>query len=449
MRVLLISANRVLTPYAVYPLGLDYVAGAIAADHQVQRLDMNCTSDRQGLQEAIQAFDPQVVGISLRNIDNTDVLQPEGFMGGYRELIHSVRGATGAPIVLGGSGFTIFPAEIMQCLDADYGVVGEGETFGLLLDALARGKGPCGIPGVVSRTSLSVEPSPWASAVARHFDPQASNIGFYLRNGGMLSLQTKRGCPFHCIYCSYPHIEGHELRREAPEQVARTAVMLEQAGAKYIFITDSAFNADIDHSLAVACAFRDAGVTVPWGGFFAPVRMPQDYFRIMADCGLKHVEFGTESMADPVLRAYRKPFTAEQVVHAHRSALSAGLHVAHYFLFGGPGETRQTLSTTFSNIDNLERTVLFLFCGMRIYPHTGLHDIAVKQGLITADQSIVEPVYYAPPAIRSAQIVATVEARAQARDNWVIGAGGDKVTKILNRMYRRGHSGPLWEFLIR
>jgi len=449
MRVLLISANRVQEPYAVYPLGLDYVAGAIAAKHQLRRLDMNFSAEREGLPEAIREFDPQIVGISLRNIDNTDVLHPEGFMIGYRELVGSVRGATQAPVVLGGSGFTIFPAESMQALDADYGVVGEGETFALLLDALARGQALSGIPGVVCRTALHVDPSPWSRSVVRRFEPQAGHVGFYLRNGGMLNLQTKRGCPFHCVYCSYPHIEGRELRRESLGQVAGAALALERAGAKYIFITDSAFNADIDHSLAVARAFKAAGVTIPWGGFFAPTRMPQDYFKVMADCGLKHVEFGTESMADPVLRAYRKPFTVEQVFKAHEAALAADLHVAHYFLFGGPGETQQTLATSFSNIDKLERTVLFLFCGMRIYPHTGLYEIAIQEGLITADKCIVEPVYYVPPALRAANVAGQVEAHAQGRDNWVIGAGGDKVTKILNRMYRRGHTGPLWEFLIR
>ncbi|RJQ82451.1 MAG: radical SAM protein [Desulfobacteraceae bacterium] len=449
MKVLLISANTVLEPYPVYPLGLDYVAGAIAGDHEVRRLDMNCPADRDGLQETVQSFHPDVVGISLRNIDNTDVLHPEGFMAGYQELVRGVRRLTAAKIVLGGSGFTIFPEEAIRLLQADYGIVGEGESFALLLSALAGGQTPDGIPGLISRTAQPAAAAPWSRSTARRFDPQASYLAFYLRNGGMLNLQTKRGCPFKCIYCSYPHIEGRVLRRETPEQVARTAVGLEKAGARYIFITDSAFNADVDHSLAVARAFRAAGLSIPWGGFFAPTRLPQDYFQVMADCGLKHVEFGTEAMAAAVLQAYRKPFGVEEVMLAHRSAISAGLHVAHYFLFGGPGETEQTLETSFSNIDKLERTVLFLFCGMRIYPHTGLYDLAIREGQLTADQSIVEPVFYAPASLGHAHVAGRVGQRAQERDNWVIGAGGDRVTKILNRMYRRGHTGPLWELLIR
>lgn len=449
MKVLLISANTVLEPYPVYPLGLDYVAGALAPDHRVRRLDMNCPADRDGLQGVIGSFAPDVIGISLRNIDNTDVRHPEGFVAGYRELVRSVRRLTHAPIVLGGSGFTIFPEEAMRLLQADYGIVGEGEPFAALLAALAGGQDSNGIPGVISRRQWSFDTASETDPVARHFDPQASHVGFYLEHGGMLNLQTKRGCPFRCVYCSYPHIEGRRMRREAPEQVARTAVDLERAGAKYLFITDSALNADIDHSLAVARAFRAAGLTIPWGGFFAPIRLPQDYFKVMADCGLKHVEFGTESLADPVLAAYGKPYRAEDVFGAHRAAVAAGVHVAHYLLFGGPGETELSLETTFSNLDKLEKMVLFLFCGMRIYPHTDLYDIALREGQISEDQNLIEPVFYTPASVSHVCVARLVEEKAQGRDNWVIGAGGDKVTKILNRMYRRGHTGPLWEYLIR
>lgn len=449
MNVLLISANTVLEPYPVYPLGLDYVAGAVAADHQVRRLDMNCPADRDGLQGVVRSFAPDVIGISLRNIDNTDVRHPEGFTAGYQDLIRMLRRMTDAPIVLGGSGFTIFPREIMWLLQADFGIVGEGEPFARLLAALERGQDPAGLPGVIDRRAESFSGPPRPQAVARRFDPQAAFVGFYLNRGGMLNLQTKRGCPFRCVYCSYPHIEGRTMRHEAPEQVAQTALALERAGAKYLFITDSAFNADVDHSLAVARSFRTVGLNIPWGGFFAPTRLPQNYFRVMADCGLRHVEFGTESLADAVLEAYHKPYTVEDVFAAHRSALSAGLHVAHYFLFGGPGETERSLGTTFSNLDKLEKMVLFLFCGMRIYPHTDLYDIALREGQISADQNLIDPVFYEPPTVNHVRVAQLVEQSARGRDNWVFGAGGDKVTKVLSRMYRRGHTGPLWEYLIR
>ena len=86
---------------------------------------------------------------------------------------------------------------------------------------------------------------------------------------------------------------------------------------------------------------------------------------------------------------------------------------------------------------------------MRIYPHTGLYDLAVEEGKISRSQSILEPVFYESELISSKEILRRVEARAGGRPNWVFGAGGEKTAKILSRMYSRGHSGPLWEYLVR
>ena len=396
MKVLLVSANTLREPYPVYPLGLDYVASAIAVAHEVHCLDLNSLEENDGLPHAVRAFEPDIIGLSLRNIDNTDALSPKGFMAHYLRVTVALRRCSSAPIVLGGTGFTLFPHEIMRLLGADYGIIGEGERFAVLLQALEKGEDPAGIPGVIVGEAPVPDPDPWPLAVARRFDPQGGHLDFYLRNGGMLNLQTKRGCPFRCVYCSYPYIEGRALRYEPPEQIARTAVTLQEAGAKYIFITDSAFNADGAQSLAVARAFNKAGLTIPWGGFFAPLPMPADYFTILADCGLKHVEFGTESLCDAVLATYRKPFARHHVFAAHQAAVAAELFVAHYFLFGGPGETAETLAESFSHIDRLEKAVLFLFCGMRIFPHTSLHEIALKEGQLSSGQSILEPVFFSP-----------------------------------------------------
>lgn len=449
MKVLLISANQLTEPYPVYPLGLDYLAAVLSPPHQVEILDRNHTPQNDELIHRIHTFGPDVIGISLRNVDNTDFSDPYGFLEEYKALIDIVRGTSRAPIVLGGSGFTIFPAEAMDYLRADYGIVGEGERLPLLLEALANGDDPSRIPGVITPGNPWIPTEPWSEAFTRRFDGRSAHLSFYLKHSGMLNLQTKRGCPFHCIYCTYPHIEGHGLRLVPPAQIGQTAVELQAAGAKYLFITDSAFNADPEHSLAVARAVKAAGLTIPWGAFFAPTRLPPDYYRTLADCGLQHVEFGTESLSDPVLAAYGKPFRNQEVYAAHELARDAGLHVAHYFLFGGPGETASTLNDTLNGMEQLAGAVFFLFCGLRIYPHTALYDLAVSQGQCRSDQNIIAPVYYQSPDISSREILERIKAAARDRNNWVIGAGGEKMAAIMARMYRRGFSGPLWEYLCR
>ena len=351
-------------------------------------------------------------------------------------------------MILGGSGFTVFPVEFMHALDADYGIAGEGERLPLLLEALQKNADVKSIPGIVTKETSIITYEPWDSPIKRSFNPASSHTKFYLSYGGMLNLQTKRGCPFRCSYCTYPHIEGSRMRFFPPQEIAQKARELQDAGAKYIFITDSAFNASHDHSRQIAQAFIDARVSIPWGGFFAPTVPPADYYKRLADAGLTHVEFGTESLSDLMLINLSKPFVAADVFTAHSQALKADLHIAHYFLLGGPGENYQTLQKTLNGVDKLEKSVFFFFCGIRIYPHTALYDIALKEGQITASQSLLQPVFYRSPHISGREIMQTVENHADGRFNWLVGAGETKATRVLPKLYERGFTGPLWEHLI-
>jgi radical SAM superfamily enzyme YgiQ (UPF0313 family) len=450
MKILLISANTLKEPYPVYPIGLDHVAASIHARHEVLIADLNMLDGPDGLAERIRTFRPQLIGISLRNIDNTDTTDPVGFIGGYREVIETVRRTSPAPVVLGGSGFTLFPRRVLSELGADFGIVGEGERLNLLIDALEAGRDPKDLPGVVLPEMEAVSfPTPWTGERIALPQRTADHLPWYIANGAMLNLQTKRGCPFRCIYCTYPLIEGRKLRLVAPGEAARTALALEAAGARYIYITDSSFNADIDHSLAVARAFKKAGLSIPWGAFFTPLALPAGYFETLAAAGLKHVEFGTDSLSDTVLRSYGKPFTAEQASTAHDAALGAGCHVAHYFLLGGPAETPATLEETLDRVDTLRKTVLFFFCGMRVYPHTALYDRCVTDGMLEAGADLLDPFFYRDGRIDEDRILKRVTEKAAGRINWVFGAGGEAAAAIVRRMYAKGYSGPLWEYLTR
>jgi len=448
MKILLLSANTLKIPYPVYPLGLDYVTGALGSRHLVKILDMNEFSSPGDLGAAVRSFSPDFTGISIRNIDNTDTINSRDFLAEYKSLMFQIRQNSSGGVILGGSGFTIFPREFMQALAADYGVVGDGEKLPLLLDMLERKEDVRSIPGIITKEDTAVVYGQGDNEIKRCFNPASSYIKYYLAKGGMLNLQTKRGCPYHCSYCTYPHLEGRKIRLLPPERIALEARELQDAGAKYIFIADAAFNADYDHSSQVAAAFSKAGISIPWGGFFVPTSAPPDYFRILADAGLSHVEFGTESLSGAMLDSLQKPFTVTDVFAAHEGALKAGLYIAHYFLFGGPGENRQTLRETLDNVENLGKAVFFFFYGIRIYPHTVLYDIALKEGQIADQQNLLPPVFYRSPDITEREIMQAVEKRAAGRLNWIAGTGESEAAVILPKLYARGFSGPLWEYLL-
>ena len=149
-----------------------------------------------------------------------------------------------------------------------------------------------------------------------------------------------------------------------------------------------------------------------------------------------------------MLRAYRKPFDRQDVLKAHGQARSAGLHVAHYFLFGGPGESTATISETLDTLDRLEKAVFFFFIGIRIYPGTPLYEMALAEGKIDPLQDMLQPVFYQPDAIDRPAIEALVRQRSQGRGNWITGSGGAGTAEIVQTLHRRGFVGPLWEFLV-
>ncbi|MFH2006597.1 MAG: lipid biosynthesis B12-binding/radical SAM protein [bacterium] len=442
----MISANRLNTPYPVYPIGLDYVRGALPAHHEVKVLDLAVEDSNTALSDAVRSFEPELVGIALRNIDNTDAADSQAFVQDYRSLVRALRALTQAPVVLGGAAFTIAPRALLDTLGADYGILGEGERLADLIAALEAG-GPVVGPGVVegANTPAGVEPLP---APPRRALPETGpQLEHYLRNGAMLNLQTKRGCPYACIYCTYPHVEGKQLRLFDPAEVARTARGLQALGAKFLFVTDAVFNADEEHSLAVARALEAAGVTIPWGAYFSPRTTPDAYWRSLAQSGLSHVEFGTDSLSDEVLRRYRKPFDAQTVLTAHRAALGAGLHIAHFFVLGGPGETADTVRRTFEVAEQLERCVCFFFSGMRIFPGTRLFEL-VHEGNAEDFTDVLTPTFYQSDELTSEDLNVLAVKHAAGRSSWIIGSGGERISKILSRMYALGYTGPLWEKLI-
>ena len=197
MRILLISANRERMPYPVAPLGLAYIAGALREQgHNVRAIDL-CFSEaiEHDLTQIIKDVSPDVIGISLRNLDNLTYPSPVSYLPELEETIAIVRQRTAAPLVMGGSGFSLAPLPLMQRLDVDFGVVGEGEaSMAELVQRLEGGVAPHGIPGVLIKGTDEYAPhqplEPFGAP-----DRGVLDTAKYFKEGGMANIQTKRGCP--------------------------------------------------------------------------------------------------------------------------------------------------------------------------------------------------------------------------------------------------------------
>ena len=390
-----------------------------------------------------------MVGVSLRNVDGANSLREGNFLPGYLEITQAVRRASQAPLLIGGAGFSIFPHYFMEATGADYGLAGEGEeSLAQLLEALDEGREPHGIDGLFVRGGSPEEegyPRP-RRCYLRSLDVEFEEewVAYYWKYSGMLNIQTKRGCPYGCVYCSYPVIDGRTMRTLDAAKIVDDILRLKQRmGIDYLFFTDSVFNIcpEFNAQLAEELIRREAGIR--WGAYFTPAGLGREELELYRRSGLTHIEFGTESFDDATLEAYGKRFTFDDVLHASEAALAANVYYAHFLILGGVGETMQSIGRSIDNSRHIRHSVFFPYVGMRIYPHTRLLTMAVEQGVVAADDTLIEPRYWLCPDFDLEQVRTAARMTGKA---WVF--PDDEDNALMDKLrIERNRKGPLWEYL--
>ena len=448
MRILLVSANRERSPYPVFPLGLAYLAGPLARNgHQLSAIDLCFTPDPENaVVEALQDFQPETVVISIRNIDNVTYPLSRSYLDGIRKIVDICRGR--ASVVVGGSGFSLMPVEVLAFLDADYGVVGEGEeVLPALLDHILAGAVPSGIPGVVRRGDKDfVTPR----MVERIETPDRSlfSVERYHREGGMVNVQTKRGCPFSCCYCTYPILEGKRMRlRPIKEIIAELRGLIDRYGVTYVYFVDDIFNYPPDFAEALCRAIADDRLPINWSAFINPDFVSPSLVAVMAEAGCDALEFGTDSGSPAMLKSLGKSFDVDAVRTSSRICRELGIDFAHYLLFGGPGETRETVLESFALMDEASPTAVIAMTGIRVFPGTALYRRALTERLLKPEDPLLEPVFYISPSIRDSLCDMITELSAQRR-NWI--APGLEINvsdAMLEAMRHFQVRGPLWKLM--
>ena len=443
-RIFLISSNTATDPYPVYPLGMAVVAGALqAAGHQLQQYDCLVQGeDEPSLRQTIESFAPDLISISLRNIDNVDSFSGDKawYLQRARDLVATLRQISQAPIVVGGPALTIMPAAIASFLGVDHAIIGEGErALPELVAALATGEEQ---PQLITR-GLPLDGNQFSSPL---FEPAL--VDFYLREGGMLNLQTKRGCPFHCSYCSYPHLEGSRFRQRDPQLVIEELRQLKQKhGVERVFFTDSVFNDPQGDYLQLIEEMLRCDLGIQWSAFFRPQGFGRQELGLMKRAGLYALELGTDAASDQTLQGIQKGFSFAEVFGINRACLEERLPAAHYVMFGGPEEDAKSLVTGLENLRQLGASVVFAFSGIRIHPDSPLQRRAITEGLIDVGTSLLKPVYYFSPKLDRLQMEQHIMESFKGQSNRVFPPS--EGLKRISVMKGFGFRGLMWDKLVR
>jgi radical SAM superfamily enzyme YgiQ (UPF0313 family) len=406
-RVLLVSTNRERQPYPVVPNGLACVASALdAAGHQVRFLDLCFAKDAvASARRAARSFRPDIVGVSVRNIDNSDSIALRHYTPEARDILRALRAAApNAKVIAGGAAFGVAPEALFRDLEVDYAVAGDGERASVaLVDALSSGAPIENLPGLVRDRNGTVVFTPPGEDADLDSLPRPAlhrwiDLARYQRHGATIPIQTKRGCVYKCVYCTYRNVEGWGYRTRLPELVAdEIAELKTKAGVRHFDFVDSTFNSPPGHALQVCEAITRRKLDVQLDTTnFTPAAASSELLRAMKTAGFRSLGITAESASDPVLEKLQKGFNAAKVREVAGRVEKHGIKTLWIFLIGGPGETGQTLEETLAFAKwRLERgDAVYLTVGVRIYPGTTLHRIAIAEGVVPATSTLLDPAFY-------------------------------------------------------
>ncbi|HXX53235.1 MAG TPA: B12 lower ligand biosynthesis radical SAM protein BzaD [Thermodesulfovibrionales bacterium] len=414
MRTLMVQtpSGEGISSEKVYPIGIVSLASRLLESGQeVKVLDMNLSQDPfRTLKEMLLAFCPDVVGLSLRNIDllgnKTSSLIPH-FVTTVR-LVASV--LPKACIVAGGTGFALFPERLMRDLpEIRYGLIGEAEvTFPRILSSLnnppllrglcARENGEIRIALPSHDFDMSRYPAPDRSIL----DPSLYlNLNSYVPAVG---VETKRGCSYGCSYCAYPKLQGSRVRCRRPTAVVDEMEFLhKEYGIGNFHFTDPVVNIPPGHLEEVCSELLRRKLKVRWDGFMREDQFNESNASLYEKAGCECFSFSPDGLCQESLDALGKRLAEEDILKVARIVSKTDVVTVYHFMVNVPGETEKTaekgayllgrLYELHRRKKNLGTVVLN---NVRILPGTAIEKMARTEGVIGEETDLLYPTYYNP-----------------------------------------------------
>ena len=440
MNIAFVSGNQEKLPNAVVPVGLLYIMAATPDHHDKTLIDLCFEDDPHAtLRDSLEELKPDLVAISMRNIQRNDYGDSKGTVDYYASLVDDIREVSSAKVVLGGSGFSVMPGELMKHVKPDYGISGEGEfAFPKLLESLQNDNDGLEEIGALSfwqdeEVVVNQRPVGFLDMSTLPFPDKNIIDEQYFSMFGIDSIQTKRGCSMHCDYCVYPMIEGRKMRMREPKAIVDEMFEALEAtpAPDHFFFVDSVFNLPPKHAKAVCREMISRNWQIPWTCYVNPLFFDEEFAGLAAEANCAGMEVGSDSGCDRILKKLRKGFKLEHVRRFHKIATEAGIPDCHTFILGTESETIEDVQESLDFIVDLD-------------PHSTIINIWFD------DYETLEPTLIEGRKKLRADIEALLVSDKYAFPNWSVpGLGVNFDERKFRALRHAGYRGPLWQHMKR
>lgn len=402
----------------VYPIGLVTLASCIekCGRYDLELFDMNMAQDPYGeLRERLLDYQPDIIGISLRNVDplgnrTTSLIVPFAITLSFiRSLMPDI------PLLAGGTAFSLFPERLMRDFpEITLGVAGEAEE--IIVPLLDHIDDPPKLPGLVYRDGESVKMIPPVGKFDMRtytmpnrdlLDPTAYlKVNKYVESVG---VETKRGCTYRCGYCSYPLLSGCRMRCRDPKSVVDEIEFLHKTyGVSRIHLTDSIVNFPVNHLDDICKELIRRKLEIHWSGFFRENLLSAENAPLYRDSGCECFSLSPDGLSQTALDIMEKHLTVEEILKTAKVLSDVGITTVYHFLVNTPGETWKTVEEGKALIDQIydihagSKTIGTIVLNLiRIMPRTKVEKLALENGVITPETDLLFPTYYNPDPFKT------------------------------------------------
>lgn len=375
------------------PLGLASL-GSILRQKGSRVSILDCEGQRlswNDLAAELERVKPDIVGITSTSFTVQQVAR----------TARLAKERAGAFVVVGGPHASLQPRSLLDtCEHVDAVVLNEGEvTMSEMMEHLDGGAGLEGVPGVGFRKSdgivLNESRMPIADLDGLPFPawdlipPGAWNNYWDPRCNAhpVVTLQTNRGCPYNCSFCSEFTIYGKGVRfRSAPRIVDEMEYCVERFGAKGISVVDSIFTLRSSLVEAVCDEIISRNLDVSWFCNSRVDSLREDILPKMKRAGCIRIYFGVEAGTEDGLIRVNKRATMEQAVKALSACRRHGVNSEAGFIIGLPGQTRGDMleAVKFAKLLNADSTQFSILLPL---PGTAVFDSMIEMGINAPDAS--------------------------------------------------------------
>ena len=408
MKVLLVATNqadRFMDSMVVrpVPIGLAYLAASVDEErHTLKVLDLMFADDAVAeVADAVSEFEPDLIGMSIRNLDNQSSLNPVWNLPAVRDIIERIRQLSDATTLIGGPAFSIMPAECLDYVGADLGIAGDAaEAFATLVERLETGADYRDIPGIVFRDDANdgeIVASEGRFTSSFHRAPRLDLLDMRAYNGSGFGV----GVITKLAQAYYPtpgaDFNGGDWRiREPSEVVDEIRALDDNFGINKVFFIDSGFNIPAEHAKATCRAIIDAGLHVRWNSYVRPSdEADAELMGLMKESGCSLALMaeggrGGEGLDDRLAGLERMSGLCREV----------DLPFTMNMTFGEPGDSESSVEQKLDFLKRVDAAFSVLRVGTRVLPNTGAAQTALREGLIESESELMRPTFYTDASVR-------------------------------------------------